>query len=164
MRKTPRKKRSPFERLYYSTPGKECKILIVHGKLCLWGIVETSSQNLFFSSSRIFAKRVRKNSVIFRKNPTFAVIYNGSAFGFSSATLFLGALDYRKRGIHLFRQRPLIISRQASILRSHRFLPLQASKNLRLLRANRGLVPQSVVCGNASNYLSLRKFVKRVHG
>ena len=60
----------------------------------------------------------------------FAAVCGGSAFGFSSAMLFLRALLYRKHRIHLFRQRPLIA-------------------------ANRGLVPQSVVCGNASNYFEI---------
>ena len=60
------------------------------------------------------------------------------------------------RQIHLSCPRPLIISRQASILRKHRFLPLQASKNLRFLRANRG-IPKSAIFGNASDYLGSRK-------
>ena len=58
------------------------------------------------------------------------------------------------RQIHLSCQRPRIISRRASILRKHRFLPLQASKNLRFLRANRGLIPKSAIFGNASDYLN----------
>ena len=98
-------------------------------------------------SSRKFVKRVHEFSVIFRKNfGVAAALKKGRlCVRFFLSGDILGAHHYRNRRIHLFRQRPLIISRQASILRNHRFLPLQASKNLRLLRANRGLVPTNEV-------------------
>ena len=69
--------------------------------------------------------------------------------------LFIGLALLCMRRIHLSCPRPRVISRQASILRKHRFLPLQASKNLRFLRANRGLFPKSAIFGNASNYLNI---------
>ena len=122
------------------------------------------TRNKLFRFTEKSFKLIKLFSVIFRKNPMFAAACGGSAFGFSSATssqqgifrarLFaaclytlvaplpkksllcksfsgcpvcLRALHYRKRCIHLFRLRPLVA-------------------------ANRGLFPQSVVCGNASDY------------
>ena len=95
-----------------------------------WRRGATLLARVIIFSSRKFVKRDHEFSVIFRKNPTFAAVCGGSAFGFSSAALFLKALLYRKRGIHLFRQRPLFA-------------------------ANRGLVPQIAICGNASDYFEV---------
>ena len=101
-------------------------------------------------------KRVHKNSVIFRKNPTFAVVYNGSAFGFSSATLFLGAHHYRKRRIHLFRQREGVARCPAEGSRLRETADALDAQIGGLFRKLRFAETQVII-------FSSRIFVKRVH-